>query len=129
MAEAVRDVEPLPFTAAAPLPSRAEFEAKAKVAAEKRLSERQGFDLPPARDAEGLPPGGPLWAPAPKPNAKVPPGRAKSTTSTTAPPERAASPEPEEEGPPPPSTTSTTSPPPSRRPPPRGPLPVPIPRN
>ncbi len=130
MAEAVKDVEPLPFTAAAPLPSRAEFEAKAKVVAEKRLTEREGFDLPPARDAEGLPPGGPLWADAPRPSAKAPPAKAKPTTSTTEPPsERRASPaEPEEEGPPPPPTTSTTEPPPSRRPPPRDPLPFPIPR-
>ena len=45
-----------------------------------------GFDIPPARDAEGLPPGGPLWGPAPKPNAKAPPPGPKPTTSSTAPP-------------------------------------------
>jgi penicillin-binding protein 1A len=130
MTEAVKDVEPLPFTVAAPLlPSRAETEAKARLAAEQRLSERQGFDLPPARTAEDLPGGGPLWAPAPKPNAKAPPAQSRSTTSTTAPPSGQAA-EPPDEGPPPPqsSSTTTTSPPPSRRPPPpRGPLPVPIP--
>jgi len=130
MAEAVKDVEPLQFTAATPLPSQAAFEAKAKVVAEKRLTEREGFDIPPGRDAEGLPPGGPLWAPAPKPGAKAPPPSPRSTTSSTAPPPSAA-PSGEDEGPPPPppsSSTSTTSPPPSNRPPPpRGPLPVPIP--
>jgi penicillin-binding protein 1A len=133
MAEAVKDVEPLPFTTAAPLPSRAEFEAKAKVVAEKRLAEREGFDIPPGRDVEGLPPGGPLWGPAPKPSAKAPPATApQSTTSSTAPAPSAgaAAPSDEDEPPPPPpsSSTTTTSPPPSRRqPPPRGPLPVPIP--
>jgi hypothetical protein len=97
--------------------------------AEKRLMEREGFDLPESRQAEDLPPGGPLWAPAPKPNAKVPPVKPKPSTSTTAPP-REAAPEPaDEEGPPPPPTTSTTSPPPERRPPPReDPLPFPFPR-
>ena len=49
MAEAVKDVEPLPFTVAAPiLPSRAEFEAKARVVAEQRLI-RAGGLRPPAR--------------------------------------------------------------------------------
>jgi penicillin-binding protein 1A len=129
MAEAVKDVEPLPFTAAAPLPSRAEFEAKAKVVAEKRLTEREGFDIPPARDAEGLPPGGPLWGPAPKPSAKAPPPAPKPTTSSTAPPPSGAPAGEDEEAPPPPSSsTTTTSPPPPRREPPRGPLPVPIPQ-
>ncbi|HYT40571.1 MAG TPA: transglycosylase domain-containing protein, partial [Acidimicrobiia bacterium] len=56
MSEAVKDVPPLPFSAAAPLPSRAELEAKARVVAEKRLTEREGFDIPPARAAEDLPP-------------------------------------------------------------------------
>ncbi len=57
MIEAVKDVEPLPFSVAAPLlPSRAEAEAKARVAAEKRLIEREGFDIPEGRTAEGLPP-------------------------------------------------------------------------
>jgi penicillin-binding protein 1A len=128
MIEAVKDVEPLPFTAAAPLlPSRAEAEAKARVVAEKRLTEREGFDIPPARNAEDLPPGGPLWAPAPKPNAKTPPQPTRPTTSTTTPPPGEAT--PRDEAPPPQeSSTTTTSPPPSRRPPPpRDPLPFPIP--
>jgi hypothetical protein len=132
MAEAVKDVEPLPFTVAAPLlPSRAEFEAKERVVAEKRLSEREGFDIPTARTAEDLPAGGPLWAPAPKPGAKAPPAPSggRSTSSSTAPPAaRAAPPPDEDEGPPPSSSTTTTSPP-YRRPPPRDPLPVPIPGN
>jgi penicillin-binding protein 1A len=130
MTEAVKDVEPLPFSAAAPLPSRAEFEAKAKVVAEKRLTEREGFDLPPARSAEDLPPGGPLWAPAPRPTAKAPPPTTKPTPSSTAPPP-SASPSYDDEAPPPSSSTTTTSPPsrpPPSRPPPRQPLPVPIPR-
>ena len=128
MAEAVKDVEPLPFTTAAPLPSRAEFEAQAKVVAEKRLSEREGFDIPPARDTEGLPPGGPLWGPAPKPNAKAPaPAPKKPTTSSSAPPPNAAPSGGDEEAPPS-SSTTTTSPRPPRREPPRAPLPVPIPR-
>jgi penicillin-binding protein 1A len=87
MVEAVKDVEPLPFTVAAPLPSRAEFEAKARVVAEQRLSEREGFDIPAARTAEDLPPGGPMWAPAPKPNAKAPPSAGRATPSSTAPPD------------------------------------------
>jgi penicillin-binding protein 1A len=128
MIEAVKDVEPLPFTVAAPLlPSRAEFEAKERVVAEKRLTEREGFDIPPARTAEDLPPGGPLWAPAPKPGSKAPPAPARSTTSTTAPPPTSASSPPKKEGAPPPSSSTTTTSPPNRRPPPRGPLPVPIP--
>jgi membrane peptidoglycan carboxypeptidase len=126
MAEAVKDVEPLPFTAAAPLPSRAEQEAKAKVVAEKRLTEREGFDIPPAREAEGLPPGGPLWAPAPKPTAKAPPPAPKASSSSTAPPPSTAPPR-KEQGPPPSSTTTTTPPPSNRPPPPGRPLPVPIP--
>jgi penicillin-binding protein 1A len=130
MIEAVKDVEPIPFTVAARLlPSRAEAEAKARVVAEKRLTEREGFDIPPARTAEDLPPGGPIWGPAPKPNAKVPPPRARPTPSSTAPPSGASS-QPEKDAPPPEqsSSTTTTSPPPERRPPPpRGPLPVPIP--
>jgi penicillin-binding protein 1A len=131
MIEAVKDVEPLPFSVAAPLlPSRAEFEAKERVVAEKRLTERAGFDIPPARTAEDLPPGGPLWAPAPRPGAKAPPAPARSTTSSTAPPPTSATSPPKKEGgPPPSSSTTTTSPPPDRRPPPRGPLPVPIPGN
>jgi membrane peptidoglycan carboxypeptidase len=127
MAEAVKEVPPLPFTAAAPLPSRAELEATAKVAAQKRLTERQGFDLPPARQPEDLPPGGSLWAPAPKPAAKEPPpppAIRASPSSTAPPPPSPAQPRPQ---PPPESSTTTTSPPSSRRPPPRGPLPVPIP--
>jgi penicillin-binding protein 1A len=131
MIEAVKDVEPLPFTVAAPLlPSRAEAEAKARVAAEKRLTEREGFDIPPARTAEDLPPGGPLWAPAPKPNAKAPPPSAHPTPSSTAPPSDSAPSQPRKDAPPPQesSSTTTTQPPPERRPPPpRGPLPVPIP--
>jgi penicillin-binding protein 1A len=130
MIEAVKDVEPLPFTKAAPiLPSRAEAEAKARVVAEQRLTERSGFDLPPARTAEDIPPGGPLWAPAPKPNAKAPSAPPRRTTTSTAPPPSDVS-QPEEEGPAPPpeSSTSTTQPPPSRRPPPReDPLPLPFP--
>ena len=127
MAEAVKDVEPLPFTVAAPLPSRAEFEAKARVVAEQRLIEREGFDLPPSRLAEGLPPSGPLWAPAPMPNAKAPPPSARPTTSSTSPPSRPSSP-PDEDEPPSESTTTTTEPHRwDRPPPPRGPLPVPIP--
>jgi penicillin-binding protein 1A len=126
MVEAVKDVPPLPFSAAARLPSRAELEAKARVVAEKRLTEREGFDIPPARAAEDLPSGGPLWAPAPRPTAKAPPPAARPTTSSTAPP-----PGPgaggDDESPPPSSSTTTTSPPPPSRPPPRGPLPVPIP--
>ena len=128
MAEAVKDVEPLPFNAAAPLPSRAELEAKARVVAEKRLTERAGFDLPPARTPDDLPPGGPLWAPAPKPTAKAPsqPPSTRPSPSSTAP--SPANPPPDRSEPPPESTTTTTSPPPSpSRPPPRGPLPVPIP--
>ncbi|HEY3240027.1 MAG TPA: transglycosylase domain-containing protein [Acidimicrobiia bacterium] len=128
MIEAVKDVEPIPFTVAAPLlPSRAEAEAKARVVAEKRLSEREGFDIPPARTAEDLPPGGPLWAPAPKPNAKAPPAQARPTTSSTEPPSAS---QPNTEAPPPQqsSSTTTTSPPPERRPPPRrDPLPLPFP--
>jgi penicillin-binding protein 1A len=129
MMEAVKDVEPLPFTAAAPLlPSRAEAEAKARVVAEKRRSEREGFDIPPARSAEDLPPGGPLWAPAPKPTAKTPPQPSRQTTSSTAPPPSDASPSRDAAPPPPESSTTTTQPPPSRRPPPpRDPLPFPIP--
>jgi len=131
MIEAVKDVEPLPFTVAAPLlPSRAEFEATERVVAERRLTEREGFDIPAARTAEGLPPGGPLWAPAPKPGAKAPPAPARSTTSSTAPPPTSASSPPKKDGgPPPSSSTTTTRPPDNRRPPPRGPLPVPIPGN
>ena len=132
MVEALKDVEPLPFTEAAPiLPSRAEAEAKARVAAELRLSERAGFDLPPVRTAEDIPPGGPLWAPAPKPNAKAPAAPPRRTTTTTAPPSSNGESQPEaEEGPSPPpdeSPTTTTQPPPSRRPPPpRDPLPLPF---
>ena len=132
MIEAVKDVEPLPFTVAAPLlPSRAEAEAKARVVAERRLTERAGFDIPEARIAEGLPPGGPLWAPAQKPNAKAPPPSARPTTTSTAPPPSNASSPPKKDAPPPrqsSSSTTTTEPPPQRRPPPpRGPLPFPIP--
>jgi membrane peptidoglycan carboxypeptidase len=126
MTEAVKDVPPLPFSAAAPLPSRAQLEAKARVVAEKRLTEREGFDIPPARAAEDLPDGGPLWAPAPRPTAKAPP-TTRPTPSSTAPPPRTSTP-PGPESPPPSSSTTTTSPPPSpSRPPPRRPLPVPIP--
>jgi penicillin-binding protein 1A len=129
MAEAVKDVEPIPFNVAAPLlPSRAETEAKERVVAEKRLSEREGFDIPEARPAEDHPPGGPLWAPAPKPNAKTPPPQARPTPSTTAPPPGPS--QPDEDAPPQQSSsTTTTSPPPERRPPPNrgGPLPLPFP--
>ncbi|HEV7863447.1 MAG TPA: transglycosylase domain-containing protein [Acidimicrobiia bacterium] len=125
MVEAVRDVPPLPFSAAAPLPSRAQLEAKARVVAEKRLTERAGFDIPPARAAEDLPPGGPLWAPAPRPTAKAPSPANRPSPSSTAPSPTPSSP-PKKEAPPPPSTSTTTTPPPSRQPP-RRPLPVPIP--
>ena len=133
MVEAVKDVEPLPFTVADPLPSRAELEAKARVVAEKRLTEREGFDIPPARTAEDLPPGGPLWAPPPNPKAKAPPvTAARETTPSTSPPEEpGASPPPKRE---PPqssstSTTTTTTEPHQRErpPPPRHPLPIPFP--
>jgi len=127
MSEAVKDVEPIPFTVAAPIPSRAEQEAKERVVAEKRLTEREGFDIPPARTAEDLPPGGPLWGPASKPSAKAPPAPARSTTSSTEPPPTTATTPPRKDGPPSSSSTTTTSPPPRRSPPPRGPLPVPIP--
>jgi penicillin-binding protein 1A len=129
MAEAVKDVPPLPFNAAAPLPSRAELEAKARVAAEKRLTEREGFDVPPARSPDDLPPGGQWWTPAPRPTASAPAPRpsAQPTPSSTAP--RPPAPPDGEQEPPSSSSTATTSPPPSspRPPPPRGPLPVPIP--
>ncbi|MDQ1491398.1 MAG: hypothetical protein QOJ23_3912, partial [Actinomycetota bacterium] len=124
MTEAVKDVPPLPFSAAARLPSRAELEARARVVAEKRLTERDGFDIPPARSPEDLPPGGPLWAPAPRPTAKAPSPAPRPTSSSTAPPPGASPAGPSDEAPPPSSSTTTTSPPP--RPPPR-PLPVPIP--
>ena len=129
MTEAVKDVEPLPFNAAAPLPSRAELEAKARVVAEKRLTEREGFDIPAARTPDDLPPGGPLWAPAPRPTAKAPaqpPSTRPSPSSTEPPP---ANPPPNRSEPPPQSSTTTTTSPPQSpsRPPPRGPLPVPIP--
>jgi penicillin-binding protein 1A len=127
MTQAVKDVEPLPFSAAAPLPSRAELEAKARVVAEKRLTERAGFDIPPARTAEELPTEGPWWTPAPRPTAKAPPETSKTTPSTA--PRPKASPS-DEQAPPPSSSSSssstTTTAPPSR-PPPRRPLPVPIP--
>ena len=95
--------------------------------AEKRLTEREGFDIPDARQPEDLPPGGPLWGPAAKPTAKAPPQPPSTTQpspSSTAPPQSTA---PRRTEPPPQSSTTTTSPPPSKRPPPRGPLPVPIP--
>jgi penicillin-binding protein 1A len=127
MAEAVKDVPPLPFNAAAPLPSRAQLEAKARVVAEKRLTEREGFDIPPARAAEDLPSGGPLWTSAPRPTAQAPP-TTRPTPSTTAPPASPSAPPGREPPPSSSSTTTTTSPPPSSpRPPPRRPLPVPIP--
>ena len=131
MVEAVKDVEPLPFNVAAPLPSRAELEAKARVVAEKRLTERAGFDIPPPRGIEDLPPGGPLWRPAPDPTAKAPPATARpSTSSTSPPPGRPADPPPpaERKEPASSSTTTTTEPYRWQRPPDRrGPLPVPIP--
>jgi penicillin-binding protein 1A len=126
MAEAVKDVEPLPFTAAAPLPSRAESEAKARIAAEKRLTERAGFDIPPAQAPEDLPTGGPLWTPAPRPTAKAPPGASRGTPPSTAPPPRAA-PAGKDPAPPPSSSSTTTTSPPPSRPPPRRTLPIPIP--
>src|SRR5439155_25024035 len=85
LAEAVKDVEPLPFDAAAPLASRAEVEAKARVVAEKRLTEREGFDIPSARTPDDLPPGGPLWTPAPKPTAKAPPQPPSTRPSPSSP--------------------------------------------
>jgi penicillin-binding protein 1A len=131
MIEAVKDVEPLPFTPAAPiLPSRAEAEAKARVVAEQRLIERAGFDLPAARTAEGIPPGGPLWVPPQKPNAKAPAAPPRHTTSSTAPASSQTA-EPESDVPPPeedePTTTTTERPPSRRPPPPRDPLPLPFP--
>jgi len=128
MAEAVKDVPPLPFTAAAPLPSRAQLEARARAAAEKHLTEREGFDIPDARPPEDLPPGGPRWTPAPKPAVRAPaqPPATRPAPAPAAPPATAAP--PEAERPPPDSSTTTTTAPSPRRPPPRGPLPVPIPR-
>jgi penicillin-binding protein 1A len=129
MAEAVKDVEPLPFNAAAPLPSRAELEAKARVVAEKRLTEREGFDIPEARSPEDLPPGGPLWTPAPRPTAKAPPQppSTRPNPPSTEPPPGAGPPD-RREPPPESSTTTTTQPPPSKHPPPQPrPLPIPIP--
>jgi len=126
MAEAVKDVPPLPFSEPGVLPSRAQLEAKARIVAEQRLTERAGFDLPPARAAEDLPPGGPLWTPAPRPGAKAPPAppSTQPTPSSTA--ARAAPPSDRPE-PSPSSSTTTTSPPPSSHPPPGRPLPIPIP--
>jgi penicillin-binding protein 1A len=131
MTEAVKDVEPIPFTVAAPLlPSRAQQEAKERVVAEKRLSERAGFDIGGQRQAEGLPPAGPLWTPAGKPNAKAPAAPPRSTTSTTSPPATSASSPPKKDRPRQSSSSTTTTRPPDRRPPDRGgPLPVPIPGN
>ena len=130
MAEAVKDV-PLPFTEAAPLPSRAQLEARARVVAEQHRSERQGFDIGPARSPDDLPPDGPGWTPAPRPRASAPPAP-PSTAAGPSPNRPPAAPPPGREAPPS-SSSTTTSPPPSRppsRPPPRppgGPLPVPIP--
>jgi membrane peptidoglycan carboxypeptidase len=132
MVEAVKDVEPIPFTVAAPLPSQAAFEAKERAVAEKRLTERAGFDIPSARPIEDLPPGGPIWTPASKPNAKAPPaaGPRPTTSSTTPPTTSASAPEKKKDKPASSSSsTTTTSPPPNRRPPPRDPLPVPLPGN
>jgi penicillin-binding protein 1A len=131
MTEAVKDVPPLPFSEAAPLPSRAQLEAQARVVAEQHLSERQGFDIPPPRDADGLPPDDPLWTPAPHPRASAPPAPPSTTREPSPnPPTTQAPPDGHEA--PSSSSTTTTSPPPHSpsRPPPRspgGPLPVPIP--
>jgi penicillin-binding protein 1A len=129
MTEAVKDAPPVAFNEPGPLPSQAELEAKARVVAEKRLTEREGFDIPPQETAEDMPPGGPLWAPAPRPSAKAParPPSTEPSPSSTAP---SPSPPPGAGREPPSSSsssTTTTSPPPSRPPPPRGPLPIPLP--
>jgi penicillin-binding protein 1A len=128
MAEAVKDVPPLPFNAAAPLPSRAQLEARARVLAEQRLTERDGFDIPPARSPEELPAGGSVWGPPPRPAAQTParpPAANPQPPAPTPPPPTAPPPGGPPAGEP---TTTTTSPPPSGRPPPpRRPLPVPLP--
>ncbi|HZQ77823.1 MAG TPA: transglycosylase domain-containing protein [Acidimicrobiia bacterium] len=132
MSEALQDVPPLPFSEAAPLPSRAQLEARARVVAEQHLTERQGFDIPPARTADDLPPDDPLWTPAPRPRASAPAAPPPTSEPSTSPPPAQAAP-PGGRDAAPSSSTTTTSPPPSRspsRPPPRPPgqpLPVPIP--
>ena len=134
MVEAVKDVEPLPFTDAAPiLPSRAEAEAKARVVAEMRLTEREGFDIPPLTHRRGPPLRRPAVGSRPEAQRQGSAGTGpRRTTSTTGPPSSNGS-EPEEQeaqegpSPPPESPTTTTQPPPSRRPPPpRDPLPLPF---
>jgi penicillin-binding protein 1A len=133
MAEAVKDVPPLPFSEAAPLPSRAQLEATARVVAEQHLSERQGFDIPPARSPDDIPADDPLWTPPPRPASKPPPAPPSTSREPSANPPPAEAAAPDGPGAPPSSSTTTTSPPPSRspsRPPPRppgGPLPVPFP--
>ena len=111
MAEAVKDVEPLPFATPGKLASVARKTAEVIKKEHERLKQRGGFDIGERRTPEDLGPEPTWWTPLPQPKPNAPaqppptastaPGRSPpSTSATTAPPDD----EPE------PSTTTTTRP-------------------
>ncbi|MDQ3945341.1 MAG: penicillin-binding transpeptidase domain-containing protein, partial [Actinomycetota bacterium] len=113
MAEAVKDVEPLPFARPGKLQSVARKAAAALKAQHERLKERGGIDLGDRRAPEELGPDPRWWTPVPRPAAKAPPAPATTTSTAPAP---GSSPTPDFTSPPAqdkpsPSSTTTTRPP------------------
>jgi penicillin-binding protein 1A len=116
MAEAVKDVEPLPFATPGKLQSVAKKTAEAIKKQHELMKQRGGFEIGDPRPTEDLSPD-PQWiTPMPKPRAKAPPQPA--TTSSTSPSSSSTSPstEPSPGSKPSPSTTTTTRPPPEDSP-------------
>ncbi len=113
MAEAVKDVEPLPFAQPGKLASVAKKTAAAIKKDNERRLERGGFEISERRVPDELGPDPVWWAPTPLPKAKAPP--APATTTPTAPAESPSSTSPStappQQGKPSPSSTTTTRPP------------------
>jgi penicillin-binding protein 1A len=118
MAEAVKDVEPIPFAQPGKLASVAKKTAAAIKKDNERRLERGGFEISERRVPDELGPDPVWWSPTPVPKASAPP--APATTTSTAP---ASSPSstppstaPPQQGKPSPSSTTTTRPPPEESP-------------
>jgi membrane peptidoglycan carboxypeptidase len=113
MAEAVKDVEPIPFAQPGKLASVAKKTAAAIKKDNERRLERGGFEISERRVPDELGPDPVWWAPTPLPKAKAPP--APATTTSTAPAQDPSSTSPStappQQGKPSPSSTTTTRPP------------------
>ena len=115
MAEAVKDVEPLPFALPGKIASVATKAASALKKQHERLKERGGIEISERRVPEELGPDPRWWTPVPLPSAKAPPPPATTTSTAPAPNSPSAPPSTSPPGDakpaPSPSSTTTTRPP------------------